>query len=149
MEELEILAGAYGLDFLELKSQYEHVFNTLRLRKKHFKTFKAMAKYILNNFDQTKIKALHFLLAAGIVIPFSSADCERSFSDLNRIKSSERSKTGEDLLRDLMLMYTMNTEEMRNLKKEKLREMSEKLAHKVWNRDGYKRDKYYDNVFIV
>ena len=36
-----------------------------------------------------------------------------------------------------MLMYTMSIDEMRRLKKEKLREMSEKLAHKVWGRDGY------------
>lgn len=95
------------------------------------------------------IPALYFLLAAGIVIPFSSADCERSFSNLNRIKSKERSKTGEELLRDLMLMYTMTTEEMRKLKKEKLQEMSEKLAHKVWKRPGKKIDSYFNNDFIV
>ena len=95
------------------------------------------------------IPALYFLLAAGIVIPFSSADCERSISNLNRIKSKERSKTGEELLRDLMLMYTMTTEEMRKLKKEKLQEMSEKLAHKVWKRPGKKIYSYFNNDFIV
>ena len=41
---------------------------------------------------------------------------------------------GEELLRDLMLIYTMSVEEIRNLKKEKLHEMSEKLSHKVWSR---------------
>ena len=65
--------------------------------------------------------------------------------DVNEV----RSKTGEELLRDLMLMYTMTTEEMRNLKKEKLREMSEELAHKVWKRPGKKIDSYYNNDFIV
>ena len=70
---------------------------------------------------------------------------------MNRIKSKERSKTGEELLRDLMLIYTMSVEEMRELKKEKLRDMSEKLAHKVWSRPGYKLkpDKYFNNIFIV
>ena len=123
----------------------------LRLRKKRFDNFRSMAKYILNNFSRTSIPSLFFLISAGIVIPFSSADCERSFSDLNRIKSKERSKTGEELLRDLMLIYTMSVEEMRNLKREKLREMSKKLAHKVWSRLGYKLkpDKYFNNIFIV
>ena len=53
------------------------------------------------------------------------------------------------LLRDLMLMYTISIEEMQTLKKDKLREMSEKLAHKVWQRPGYKRDSYFNNDFIV
>ena len=53
------------------------------------------------------------------------------------------------LLRDLMLIYTISIEEMRTLKKDKTREMSEKLAHKVWQQPGYKRDSYFNNDFIV
>ena len=36
-----------------------------------------------------------------------------------------------------------------DIEKEELREMSEKLAHKVWKRPGYKRDAYFNNDFIV
>ena len=54
------------------------------------------------------------------------------------------------LLRDLMLMYTISIEEMRTLKKDNLRKMSEKLAHKVWQRPGYNRDSYFNNdVYIA
>ena len=95
------------------------------------------------------ISNLRFLVSAGLVIRFTSVDCERSFLDLNWIKSKERSKTGQDLLKNLMILYSMNKEEMRGLKKEKLREISKQLAHKVWDREGYKRDSYYENDFII
>ena len=108
-----------------------------------------MAKYIFHNFAKEIIPCLRFLISAGLVLLFASADCERSFSDLNRIKSKERSKTGQDLLRNLMLLYSMDKEEMRRLKEEKLREISTELAHKVCNREGYKRDSYYENDFII
>ena len=50
-----------------------------------------------------------------------------------------------------MRIYTLrgNEDEIKTIKKNKLKEVSETIAFKVWKRDGYRADSYYDNLFIV
>ena len=82
-------------------------------------------------------------------MPFATADCERSFSTMNRIKSAERSRLKE-ILNSLMRLYTLrgNVDDFKEIKKEKFEEVSSKVAQS-WKREGYRKDSYYDNIFII
>ena len=94
--------------------------------------------------------ALYFLLSVSLVMPIATADCERSFSDMNRIKSAERSRL-KDILNSLMRIYSLrgNEGEFRDILKKNLEQVSKKVAYKLWKREGYREDSYYDNIFIV
>ena len=61
------------------------------------------------------------------------ADCERSFSDMNRIKSAERSRL-KDILNSLMRIYSLrgNEGEFRDILKKDLEKVSKKVAYKLW-----------------
>ena len=60
--------------------------------------------------------------------PFATADCERSFTAMNRIKSKERSKL-RNILMDLLLLYDITPEEKSKLDINKL---SYDVIHNVW-----------------
>ena len=77
------------------------------------------------------------------MLPFCTADCERAFSAINRIKTPERSRLKE-ILKSLMLAYTATDEEKQNLD---ITELSSKVATSVWQKEGKKS--YYENDFIV
>ena len=69
---------------------------------------------------------------------------------MNRIKSAERSRL-KDILNSLMRIYSLrgNEEGFREILKKKLKPVAQKVATKLWKRDGYRSDSYYDNIFIV
>ena len=60
---------------------------------------------------------------------------------MNRIKSAERARM-KDILNSLMLMYSMDKEEMRKIKRDKMKKMAETVAFKIWKKPGYRRDSY-------
>ena len=63
-----------------------------------------------------------------LILPFATADCERSFSAMNRIKSPERNKL-RDILMDLLLLYDITPEEKAKLDINKL---AYDIIHNVW-----------------
>ena len=69
---------------------------------------------------------------------------------MNRIKSAERSRL-KDTLNSLMRIYSLrgNEGEFRDILKKDLEKVSKKVAYKLWKREGYREDSYYDNIFIV
>ena len=77
------------------------------------------------------------------MLPFCTADCERAFSAMNRIKSPERSKL-KPILKTLMLAYTAQDYEKENLDIEKL---SRDIGTDLRKKDGKKS--YFENDFIV
>ena len=70
---------------------------------------------------QNMFPLLSKLLKLIIVMPSTTATCERNFSALSFIKNSRRNKLGDDFLDDLMLGFLekdlvnkiINTEELR------------------------------------
>ena len=140
----------YDIDFMALMKDVSDVRAVLKLKNKRFGSFSDMAQYVLNHWGAEFIPHLRLLLSISLVMPFATADCERSFSTMNRIKSAERSRMKE-ILNSLMRIYTLrgNVEDFKEIKKEKFETVSSKVAHKIWKREGYRKDSYYDNIFIV
>ena len=63
-----------------------------------------------------------------MIHPFATADCERSFSAMNRIKSGERSRL-KDVLNPLMLLYDITPAEKASLD---LNKLARELRSNVW-----------------
>ena len=148
--DLEILATTYGLNFVQLLAEMSQVRDIIKLRNNRFTSFANMAQYVLTKWTSEQIPNLSILLSIGLVRPFATADCERSFSDMNRIKSAERSKL-KDVLNSLMHIYSLRgrSDEFKKIKSDCLKKVRETVAHKIWKRGGYRRDSYYENIFIV
>ena len=53
----------------------------ISVKKKSFKTFAEMAKYILTSTCGRAFEHLHYFVSIIFVMPFTTADCERSFCD--------------------------------------------------------------------
>ena len=86
-----------------------------------FKNFPEMVKYILTSTSHEALKHLHFFVSVILVMPFTTADCERSFSAMNLIKTDSRNRLG-DILNELMLLYDMTSEETEKIDIKKLAE---------------------------
>ena len=75
----------------------------LKAFKMKFKNFASLAEYILKTLNDTEYPILRKLTAILLVLPFCTTDCERAFSAMNQIKSPERSKSVNSILKALML----------------------------------------------
>ena len=115
----------------------------LKAFKMKFKNFASLAEYILKTLNDTEYPILRKLTAILLVLPFCTADCERAFSAMNRIKSPERSKL-KSILKTLMLAYTAQDHEKENLDIEKF---SRDISTDLRKKDGKKS--YFENDFIV
>ena len=93
-----------------------------------FTNFADFAKFVLTKLSQNDFKLLQFFVGIILILPFATADCERSFSAMNRIKSSERSKL-RNILMDLLLLYDITPQEKATLDIEKL---AYDVIHNVW-----------------
>ena len=93
-----------------------------------FLNFPALAKFILTSLPEPEFPLLHFFVRIILILPFATADCERSFSAMNRVKSPERSRLGT-ILSELMLLFDITPEEKWSLDLVKL---AKELAHIVW-----------------
>ena len=74
---------------------------------------------MLTKLSQNDFKLLQFFVGIIFILQFATADCEHSFSAMNRIKSSERSKL-RNILMDLLLLYDITPQEKATLDIEKL-----------------------------
>ena len=74
----------------------------LKAFKTKFKNFASLAEYILKTLNDTEYPILRKLTAIFLVLPFCTTDCERAFSAMNQIKSPERSKSVNSILKTLM-----------------------------------------------
>ena len=73
-----------------------------RYNTKTFGHFSDFAKFVLTSLSNADFSLLEFFVAIILILPFATADCERSFSAMNRIKTPERSRLKE-ILKSLML----------------------------------------------
>ena len=95
---------------------------------KGFTKFAHFAKFVLTELSEADFPLLQFFVSIILVLPFATADCERSFSAMNRIKSAERSKL-RDILMDVLLLYDITPEEKAKLDINKL---AYDVIHNVW-----------------
>ena len=123
------IAEMYQLNSLRLENQINSARAILDgVEHVKFNTYQQLARFLLNELPEGEYNELRFLLSVVLVLPFSTADCERAFSSMNAIKSSRRNRLG-DILRALMMIYTANEGELRLLHRD---EMAKHVAHKVW-----------------
>ena len=73
-------------------SELRYIKTLMNGQRKHFATFSDMAKWILNVTDESSCPHLHFFMSLILVLPFCTADCERSFSAMNFLKSTIRNR---------------------------------------------------------
>ena len=72
-----------------------------------------MVKYILTNLNDAEYGLLKRTFGI-LLLPFCTADCERAFSAMNRIKMFERNRL-KDILKSLKSACTETYEEKANL----------------------------------
>ena len=92
---------------------------------KAFAHFSYFAKFILLQCSQEEFPLITFFTQIILILPFATADSERSFSAMNRIKSAEHSRL-KTILMDLMLLYDTTTAEEAQL------DIID-IARKVWS----------------
>ena len=68
-------------------------------------SLKALSWADINRKYRTELPNLLILIDLVLTLPASSAECERGFSGMKRIKSSERSSLGQQSLDDLLMIY--------------------------------------------
>ena len=117
-----VLANLYNLDPDKLFME----FKTFRLLHagQTFGNFPALAKFILTSTSEKDFRGLHFLTQILLILPFASADCERSFSLMNKLKRAERTRLKE-ILNELMLLYDITPSEDATLD---IRDLAQKLV---------------------
>ena len=124
------ISTAYGIPHSDLVLELNLFRTTMEVKKLSFSSFDKMAKYILTRTFESAFPHLHFLVSVILVLPFVTADCERLFSKLGYIKTTDRNRLGE-ILNELLLIYDATEKEKELIDIEKL---AEKLAGK-WNKD--------------
>lgn len=130
-EKLNTLATLYGVDAINLEEEIAFLkgyMKTLEKKNIKFNNFKEFAEYVLTKISKNEIPLLHYFISLVLVLPFSSADCERAFSAMNLIKSKSRNRL-KDILRSLMVIYTATREDLDSLDRKK---MAEKVARSIW-----------------
>ena len=132
--EATTLAALYNVDpddliceLLAFRSQYGN---------KAFQNFADFAKFVLLKLSTDSYGLLQFFTQIILILPFATADCERSFSAMNRIKSGERSSLKE-ILNSLMLLYDITPAEKASLD---LNKLARELRSNVWK---YKKKKIW------
>ena len=105
------LAELYNLD------SNDFIIELLLIRSRYntkvFGHFSNFARSVLASLSNADFPLLQFFVAIILILLFATADCERSFSAMNRIKSPERNKL-RDILMDLLLLYDITPEEKAN-----------------------------------
>ena len=125
-ENSKILAELYHVDVDELLTELL-IFRTTHIGKA-FAHFSDLAKFILLQCSQEEFPLITLLTQIILFLPFATADCERSFSAMNRIKSAERSRL-KTILMDLMLLYDITPAEKAKLD---ITDLARKVLHNIW-----------------
>ena len=95
---------------------------------KAFTHFSDFAKFVLLKCSDAEFPLITFFTQIILILPFATADCERSFSAMNRIKSAERSRL-KSILMDLLLLYDITPAEKASLD---ITDLARKVLTKVW-----------------
>ena len=101
-----------------------------RYNTKGFTKFVHFAKFVLTELSEADFPLLQFFVSIILVFPFATADCERSFSAMNRIKSAERSKL-RDILMDVLLLYRYDITPEEKAKLD-INKLAYDVIHNVW-----------------
>ena len=133
----EKLASLYNEDALQLENEINSARAIINASGQKFRTFQELAKFLLTNLPKTdEYRLMHKFLSIVLVLPFSTADCERAFSKMNEIKSKKRNRLG-DILRALMIINCARPEDLKRLNFD---DMAKTVAHSVWQE---KRSKFW------
>ena len=121
-----ILSDLYNVDVDQFTSELI-MFRAFHAGKA-FVHFSDFAKFVLLKCSDAEFPLITFFTQIILILPFATADCERSFSAMNRIKSAERSRL-KSILMDLLLLYDITPEEKASLD---ITDLARKVLTKVW-----------------
>ena len=116
---------AFVLEIRQIKLELE-----TKAKKKIFKKFSELAKWILNLEKSYKYPQLYFFLSLILTLPFCTAECERTFSAMNYIKNKYRNRL-KTILNDCLIMYTACKPEIEAVDIDKA---AKKVAHVIWKK---------------
>ena len=129
-QHCDTLGNLYGKDpdalYMQLKmfgSAYGHM---------QFRRFSDLAKFILTRLSEKDFGLLQFFTQIILILPFATADCERVFSKMNKIKRAERTRL-QNILSDLLLLYDITPAEKATLD---ITDLAKKVLSQVW---GYNK----------
>ena len=94
-----------------------------------FKTFQELAKFHLLKLPYENYKLMHKFLSIVLVLPFSTADCERAFSKMNTIQTAKRNRLG-DILR-------ARPQDLNDMAKDVAHRVSRDKKSKFWASERY------------
>ena len=108
--ELNILLSQYTDGPLQLNcddtlSEWKEFRDFLSQQRTSLKTIKDLSEFFLVSTDRKQLfPIMAELIARGLTIPIATADCERGFSAMNRIKTSPRNRLKTKTLEQLMFI---------------------------------------------
>ena len=108
------ISSAYGIPHSDLVLELNLFRTTMEAKSLSFSSFDKMAKYIPTRTFESAFPHLHFLVSVILVLPFVTADCERLFSKLGCIKTTDRNRLGE-ILNELLLIYNATEKEKESI----------------------------------
>ncbi len=80
--------------------------NFLSKQIKNIKSIKELSEIVLSSPERRQIfPIMSELLSRGLVLPIATADCERGFSAVNRIKTCPRNSLKTDTLEELRATF--------------------------------------------
>ena len=86
-----------NFDEENLRSEVLAIKSLVQSNNFQFNSFADFARYVLTKLKESEYRLLHFFISLILVLPFSAADCERSFSAMILIKSDLRNRLREIL----------------------------------------------------
>ena len=90
MDSITGLKSLYPFfDPQDLKSELHALQSLLSSLRFKFHNFAAPAKFSLTTLKEIEYPLMHFFFSVILILPGSTADCERSFSAMNLIKNDE------------------------------------------------------------
>ncbi|XP_006819807.1 uncharacterized protein LOC102805733 [Saccoglossus kowalevskii] len=103
-EKVETLAEHYNLDAEQTSREYDLIKVAME-NTYHDKSYQDMMKIIITSYKDLTPN-LYKLAAIALTIPVSTADCERGFSVVSRIKTKLRNRLSEKIIKILLFIST-------------------------------------------
>ena len=98
-------SGPLALRSEEVKQEWKHFKVFLAGSRLEVGTIKELAEFLLSTPARCQLfPNLSKLLVRGLLLPIATADCERGFSAMNRIKTSPRNRLKAETLEQLMFI---------------------------------------------
>ena len=123
------LAALYGENSLILENEMNMARAVANASGLKFKTFQELAKFLLLKLPYENYKLMHKFLSIVLVLPFSTADCERAFSKMNTIQTAKRNRLG-DILR-------ARPQDLNDMAKDVAHRVSRDKKSKFWASERY------------